>query len=163
MIVCLYVDDMLILGTDLECVTKTKKFLSSKFSMKDMGVAYIILGIEIIWTKAGLALSQAHYVKKLLTCYGYQDLPGINTPYRCDQKLKQNPGESVRQLEYSTIIRILMYATNAIRPDIAFVVGMLSRFTNNPGVEYWKAVKRVMRYLKRTQTFVLCYRGRRLQ
>nr|KAJ0190300.1 hypothetical protein LSAT_V11C800429390 [Lactuca sativa] len=35
--ICLYVDDMLIFGTDLEEVDKTKKFLSSSFDMKDMG------------------------------------------------------------------------------------------------------------------------------
>ncbi|GKA43936.1 zinc finger, CCHC-type containing protein [Tanacetum coccineum] len=43
-IICLYVDDMLIFGTDQNQVDKTKKFLSSKFSMKDMGEADVILG-----------------------------------------------------------------------------------------------------------------------
>nr|KAJ0204103.1 hypothetical protein LSAT_V11C500253940 [Lactuca sativa] len=43
--ICLYVDDMLIFGTDLEEVDKTKKFLSSSFDMKDMGEAEVILGI----------------------------------------------------------------------------------------------------------------------
>ncbi|GJS65076.1 zinc finger, CCHC-type containing protein [Tanacetum coccineum] len=46
-IICLYVDDMLIFGTDQNQVDKTKKFLSSKFSMKDMGEADVILGIKI--------------------------------------------------------------------------------------------------------------------
>nr|GEX86878.1 zinc finger, CCHC-type [Tanacetum cinerariifolium] len=46
-IVCLYVDDMLIFMTDQNQVDKTKKFLSSRFSMKDMGEADVILGIKI--------------------------------------------------------------------------------------------------------------------
>ncbi|GJT99023.1 zinc finger, CCHC-type containing protein [Tanacetum coccineum] len=46
-IICLYVDDMLIFGTDQNKVDKTKKFLSSRFSMKDMGEADVILGIKI--------------------------------------------------------------------------------------------------------------------
>ncbi|GJR34329.1 zinc finger, CCHC-type containing protein [Tanacetum coccineum] len=46
-IICLYVDDMLIFGTDQNQVDKTKKFLSSRFSMKDIGEAYVILGIKI--------------------------------------------------------------------------------------------------------------------
>ncbi|CAM8880685.1 unnamed protein product [Rhodiola kirilowii] len=46
-IICLYVDDMLIFGTTLECLNQTKDFLSSKFSMKDMGEAEVILGIRI--------------------------------------------------------------------------------------------------------------------
>ena len=36
--ICLYVDDMLIFGTNTEVVKDTKKFLSSKFSIKDMGL-----------------------------------------------------------------------------------------------------------------------------
>nr|KAJ0219061.1 hypothetical protein LSAT_V11C300140140 [Lactuca sativa] len=42
--ICLYVDDMLIFCTNLEEVDKTKKFLSSSFDMKDMGEAEVILG-----------------------------------------------------------------------------------------------------------------------
>ncbi|KAJ6843584.1 uncharacterized protein M6B38_297015 [Iris pallida] len=158
-IVCLYVDDMLILGMDLSCVTETKKFLSTKFSMKDLGEADVILGLKIIRTGTGIALSQSHYIEKMLICYGYQDLPIIDTPNRSDQKLEPNSKERVRQLEYASIIGSLMYATTATRPDIAFVVGMLSRFTSNPDVEHWKAVKRVMRYLKKTQTYALFYSG----
>ena len=46
-IICLYVDDMLIFGTSLEVVWETKKFLGSKFDMKDLGEAEMILGIKI--------------------------------------------------------------------------------------------------------------------
>nr|GFB75614.1 hypothetical protein [Tanacetum cinerariifolium] len=42
-IICLYVDDMLIFGTDQVQVDPTKDFLSSRFSMKDMGEADVIL------------------------------------------------------------------------------------------------------------------------
>lgn len=44
-IICLYVDDMLIFGTNLRQVELTKEFLSSNFAMKDMGEADVILGI----------------------------------------------------------------------------------------------------------------------
>ncbi|GJS68069.1 zinc finger, CCHC-type containing protein [Tanacetum coccineum] len=46
-IICLYVNDMLIFGTDQDQVDKTKEFLLSNFSMKDMGEADVILGIRI--------------------------------------------------------------------------------------------------------------------
>nr|GFC11879.1 zinc finger, CCHC-type [Tanacetum cinerariifolium] len=46
-IICLYVDDMLIFGTDQVQVDLTKEFLSSRFSMKDMGEADVIFGIWI--------------------------------------------------------------------------------------------------------------------
>nr|GFA85984.1 zinc finger, CCHC-type [Tanacetum cinerariifolium] len=46
-IICLYVDDMLIFGTDQDLVNKKKEFLSSKFDMKDLGEAEVILGIRV--------------------------------------------------------------------------------------------------------------------
>ena len=46
MILCLYVDDILIFGTNLEIV-KVKSYLSKKFDMKDLGEAKVILGMEI--------------------------------------------------------------------------------------------------------------------
>ena len=65
-IICLYVDDMLIFGTDEETIIQTKLFLSSKFDMKDMGVADVILGIRITRNGNGLVLSQSHYIDKVL-------------------------------------------------------------------------------------------------
>ena len=56
-VICLYVDDMLIFGTSLEIMCDTKKFLGSKFDMKDLGKAEVILGIKITRTPNGLKLS----------------------------------------------------------------------------------------------------------
>ena len=56
-VICLYVDDMLIFGTSLEVVCKTKKFLGSKFDMKNLGKVEVILGIKITRTPNGLKLS----------------------------------------------------------------------------------------------------------
>ena len=47
-IICLYVDDMLIFGTNVDLVNSTKHLLSSNFDMKDLGEASMILGIQVI-------------------------------------------------------------------------------------------------------------------
>jgi hypothetical protein len=44
-----------------------------------------------------------------------------------------------------------MYAMVATRPDIAHVVGVVSRFIHNPGRLHWNAVKHIFRYLVGTQ------------
>ena len=62
----LYVDDMLILGTNIEIIKSTKIILSNSFDMKDLGVADVILGIKIIRTQDGINLSQSHYVDKMI-------------------------------------------------------------------------------------------------
>ncbi|GJX23173.1 ribonuclease H-like domain-containing protein [Tanacetum coccineum] len=49
----------------------------------------------------------------------------------------------VSQLEYSRVIGCLTYAMTCTRPDIAFAVGKLSRYTSNPSTQHWKAIKRI--------------------
>ena len=51
-----------------------------------------------------------------------------------------------------------MYAQVCTRPDIAFAVGMLGRYQSNPGIDHWKAAKKVMRYLQGTKDYMLMYR-----
>ena len=59
-IVCLYVDDMLIIGSSQNMIKSTKQMLNKRFDMKDMGVADVILGMKITKTSDGYALSQSH-------------------------------------------------------------------------------------------------------
>nr|GEU39161.1 zinc finger, CCHC-type [Tanacetum cinerariifolium] len=125
-IICLYVDDMLIFGADQVQVDLTKEFLSSRFSMKDMGEADVIL---------------------------------VSTPLDTYKKLMPNRGLAVSQLEYSRVISCLMYAMTCIRPDIAFTVGKLSRYTSNPRTQHWQAIQRVLKYLKKTMDYRLVYSG----
>ena len=42
-----------------------------------------------------------------------------------------------------------------IRPNIAFVVGMLGRYQSNPSIDHWIAAKKVMRYLQGTKDYIL--------
>ena len=54
-ILCLYVEDMFIIGSDDKMVKSTKPMLND---MKDMGLADVILGVKISRTSNGLVLSQ---------------------------------------------------------------------------------------------------------
>ncbi|GJR43952.1 zinc finger, CCHC-type containing protein [Tanacetum coccineum] len=105
-IICLYVYDMLIFGTDQNQVDKTKEFLSSKFSMKDMG-------------------------EKILKKFNREDSSPMSTPIDPVEKLKPNTRKPVDQLKYSRAIGCLMYAITRTRPDIAYAVG-----TMNHGLSY---------------------------
>ena len=51
-----------------------------------------------------------------------------------------------------------MYAQVCMCPDIAYIVGVLGWYLSNPGMDHWKAAKRVMRYLQRTKDYMLTYR-----
>ena len=51
-----------------------------------------------------------------------------------------------------------MYAQVCTRPDIAFSIGMLGIYHSDPGIDHWKAAKKVMRYLQGTKDYMLMYR-----
>ncbi|GJV66603.1 zinc finger, CCHC-type containing protein [Tanacetum coccineum] len=106
-------------------VDLTKEFLSSRFSMKDIGEADVIL---------------------------------VSTPMDTYEKLMPNRGLAVSQLEYSRVIGCLMYAMTCTRPDIAFVVGKLSRYNCNLYTQHGR-IQRVLKYLKKTMDYRLVYSG----
>nr|KAJ0222007.1 hypothetical protein LSAT_V11C200060470 [Lactuca sativa] len=120
-----------------EEVDKTKKLLASSFDMKDMG--------------------EAEYIKKILKKFNFENCSPVSTPIDPSLKLLPNKGSPVSQLEYSRAIGCLMYAMISTRPDIAYVVGRLSRYTSNPISHYWKVVSRVFVYLKGTMNYGLTY------
>eukprot|EP00253_Pinus_taeda_P030362 PITA_30362 len=62
--------------------------------------------------------------------------------------------EDMSRVPYSSAIGSLTYAMVCTRPDIAHVVGVLSRFMSKPGKEHWTVVKRVFRYLRGTSDSV---------
>ena len=64
----------------------------------------------------------------------------------------------MEQIPYASIVGSLMYAQTCTRPDISFAIGMLGRYQSNLGMEHWKAVKKVMRYLQGMKDYMLIYR-----
>ncbi|WJZ87390.1 hypothetical protein VitviT2T_006774 [Vitis vinifera] len=156
-IVCLYVDDMLILSDDMRGIIETKRFLSSTFKMKDLGEVDTILGIKVKRNSGGYALNQTHYIEKVVSKFSHLKIKDANTPFDSSIKLEKNDGRSVAQLEYASAIGSLMYAAQCTRADISFAVSKLSRFTSNPSVEHWKAIGRVLGYLKNTKELSLQY------
>jgi hypothetical protein len=125
--------------------------------MKDMGEADVILGIRIKHESNGISISQSHYIEKVLKKFNYFDCTPVNTPMDTTEKLMSNTGKAVSQLEYSRVIGCLMYVMTCTRPDIAFAVGKLSRYTSNPSAQHWQAIQRVLKYLKRTMDYSLSY------
>src|SRR4051812_14465334 len=64
----LYVDDILLIGNDIDLLNSVKSYLNSKFSMKDLGEAAYILGIMIYRDRSRrlIGLSQSTYLDKIL-------------------------------------------------------------------------------------------------
>ena len=61
------------------------------------------------------------------------------------------------KIPYASAVGSLMYAMVCTRPDIAYSVGVVSRFLSNPNKEHWEAVKWILRYLRGTSKVCLCF------
>ncbi|GKA60168.1 zinc finger, CCHC-type containing protein [Tanacetum coccineum] len=101
-------------------------FIMSGNENKDIGEADVILGIRIKHESNRIAISQSHYIEKVLKKFNYFYCTPVSTPMDTSEKLMPNNGQAVSQLEYSRVIGCLMYAMTCTRPAIAFVVGKLS-------------------------------------
>ena len=56
------------------------------------------------------------------------------------------------------MFQLLMYAQVCIRPDLAFITGMLGRYQSYPGLDHWKTVKKVLCYLQGIKGLMLTYK-----
>ncbi|KAL5758246.1 hypothetical protein ACOSP7_020857 [Xanthoceras sorbifolium] len=167
-ILLLYVDDMLVAGSDMQEIMNLKRELSKQFAMKDLGAAKQILGMRIKRdTKSGtLLLSQAEYIKKVLSRFNMQDAKPVSTPLGVHFRLSKEQSPKTEEerthmakVPYASAIGSLMYAMVCTRPDIAQAVGAVSRYMNNPGKIHWEAVKWILRYLRGTTNKTLCFKG----
>ncbi|KAA0038367.1 gag/pol protein [Cucumis melo var. makuwa] len=65
--------------------------------------------------------------------------------------------EDMRKIPYASAVGSLMYAMLCTRPDICFLVRMVSRYQSNPGRDHWTVVKNILKYLRRTKDYMLDY------
>ena len=52
--------------------------------------------------------------------------------------------EQMKEISYASIVENLMYAQVCTHLDVAYVIGKLDRYLCNPGIDHWKAAKKVM-------------------
>ena len=167
----LYVDDILLIGNDVESLSNVKKWLANQFQMKDLGEASYVLGIQLIRDRKNklLALSQASYFDKMLIKFAMQNSKKGNLPSRHGVTLSKEQcpktpqeEENMRHIPYASAVGSLMYAMLCTRPDICYAVGVVSRYQSNLGLDHWVAVKHILKYLRRTRNYMLVYSGRDL-
>jgi hypothetical protein len=153
LIVGVYVDDLIISGPNVRDIVQFKFEMKKKFSMSDLGLLSYYLGIEVKQEDSGITLSQTAYASKILETAGMLNCNPSATPMESRLKLyKREEDEVVRPTEYRSLIGSLRYLVNT-RPDLAFSVGVVSRYMEAPSQAHWGAVKHILRYLKGTKDY----------
>jgi hypothetical protein len=103
-------------------------------------------------------LCQSSYTLKILEQAGMKGYNACSVPMENRLKLsKKDESPSVDKTKYRSIIGSLRYLVNT-RPDIAFAVGIVSRFMEDPRARHWAAVKQILRYLAGTVNYGCVYK-----
>ncbi|KFK26434.1 hypothetical protein AALP_AA8G247800 [Arabis alpina] len=143
--ISIYVDDIVITGSDPGKVEQFIALLSKMFSLKDLGELSYFLGIEAIRSREGLLLTQRKYITDLLAKMNMLTANPVTTPMATNSSLQLTSGTSLEDgSEYRTLVGSLQYL-QLTRPDDAFAVNKLSQFMHRPTDIHWQAAKRVLR------------------
>lgn len=129
--------------------------LRERFQLKSSNAEFF-LGIEIVSVgDGGIFLNQSLYANQILSKFNMNDCKTISTPM--DQTIDNCDDSEPENYPYREAIGNLMFLATVTRPDIAYAVGVLSRFMENPKNIHVNAVKRIMRYIKSTKDHGLFY------
>lgn len=162
--ILIYVDDVLLAGTDKSKVEKVKNALKENFKLKDLGLVSHFLGMiikqDII--KGETIISQTKYVENILQKYNMLECKSVTTPMDVNFKhdiLKRDFSESPEiENRCRILIGLLMYLMLCTRPDLCITVSILSRYQSCASIDLWQSLKRILRYLKGTKNLCLNFK-----
>ena len=144
--IVLYVDDILIGCKSNAEADGIYKELTAHFSVKSLGAARFILGMEVNYSleKGELVLKQTQFIKKMITDFEQDGAYEVRSPIIAGQDL--TPTDSQCDFKNSTLYRklrgSLIYIANATRPDISYTMSVLSQYldylmeTQSHGIVY---------------------------
>jgi len=152
-----YVDDLCCFASDDSELNSIEATMFKHWKTKSFGTPSWYLKMKINCQPGRISLSQSLYVSKLLekfnmTQANQSPVPCVPTdfvPTDTDQPLTDEP--------YRELVGSLLYIANGTRPDISYAVGLCARYSSQPLQRHWRALKRILRYLKGTANYGLIY------
>ena len=156
-LICLYVDDLLVIGSDHNEIEKFKSLMKSESKMTNLGKLTYFLGMEFVKIADGTVTHKRKYTSGVLKWFNMIDCNPTTTPTKFKSKLEEaTDDELVDPTLYKQLIGSLRYLYNN-RLDLCYVVGLVSRFMHEPMRPHLIAAKRVLRYLKGTHSLSVLF------
>ena len=158
--IAVYVDDLVLASTEMPELTSVKKKLSDHFQMVDLGRINYILGLNIEITPDSITMHQQQYVDKLLETFGMGDCTTCDTPSDARVVLLKEDkiSKPLKNVSlYQCLVGSLLYLSTRTRPDIAYAVSTVSKFSHSPSNAHWTAAICILRYLRKTRSLGISY------
>ena len=144
-----YVDDILITGSNLSLINQLKYHLHRSFQTNDLGPIHKYLGVEFERSSQGLRMHQTAYAISILHMFNMQHCSPSHTPLPEGLTLsKETATPLVNATLYRMLVGKLLFLTKT-RPDITHAVSVVSRFMQAPQETHLQAAKHILRYLRR--------------
>ena len=144
-----YVDDIIIIGSTDSLINHFVTKLSQRFHMNDLGDLHYFLGLEVHRTPTNLRLMKTKYLMSILKSASMLDCKPQSTLVVSRRKLSMSDGLLLSYPhEYRRLVGALQYLTFT-RPDISYFVQQVCQFMHSPRDAHLQAVKRILRYLDR--------------
>ena len=158
-ILILYVDDLLITGSDTEGIHNLQQKLMGRFDMTNLGnVKLDYLGVEFIRSSSGIFLSQKSYANQIFEEFDMQTCTPVVVPMADGLNLgPEHDSPQVDAQRFQRLVGMLIYLVNT-RPEILFVTGVVRWFMHDPRVPHMEATTQVLRYIRGTLDFGIFYR-----
>ena len=148
-----HVDDLAITAPEDQQIDEIAASLSQHFKMHSLGDIHYYLGCKIVRDRSQrkIWMLQDAYINSLAGKYNLQDCSLSEIPMDCSTTLFKagedyQASDNLKQ-RYQSLIGALMWPSVVTRIDIAYSVGILSRFLTNPTEEHLAAAYKVLRYL----------------
>jgi hypothetical protein len=156
-ILFLYVDDLILTGSDSKLLSRVKTSLKKKFEMTELGFLHYFLGLQVLQTNEGIFLSHYKYACDLLRRFYMDDCKPTPSPFQSGVNISVTyTSPEVDATLYRQLVGSLLYLTHT-HPDLSFVVVLIARYMQTPHESHWKEAKRILRYVHGTVQFRIHY------
>lgn len=145
--ILVYVDDFVIACNNEKALREFKDYLQQCFCMKDLGKLKYFLGLEVARNASGFYLSQRKYALDIIAEAGLLGAKPSPVPVELNHQLARAEGPLANAQQYRRLVGGLIYLTNT-RPELGYIVHILSQFMQMTLLPHWEAALRVVRYLK---------------
>lgn len=130
----IYVDDIILATNCSDKLNEVKTKLTREFDMTDLGEPQKLLGLEIIRKYKIILLHQRTFINSLIKELNLENakevyISMVTSDAERKERITENENENFNRqnITYKKTIGRLLYASNALRPDITFAVNVLSR------------------------------------
>lgn len=153
-VLLLYVDNIIITGSNEQLIQEVISDLGSVLDMKDMGKLTYFLGLQVSYpTPSAIFVNKTKYAGDLLHKAGMTLCKPCPTPCKPHTQVLSTDGEPLKDPTlYRSIVGALQYLTFT-KPDIAYSINTVCQYMTNPTEVHFHMVKRILRYIQGTLTY----------